>query len=77
MVAMPCVTVYWQLLANAMAEEREKMCFEFLIHVCYTCGTFGCGKKRSWLCTIGMKKMGGMMDNEFNKYINNSICHNK
>jgi hypothetical protein len=44
LVAMPCVTVYWQLLANPMADEREKMRFEFLTHVCYTCGTFGWGK---------------------------------
>jgi hypothetical protein len=40
LVAMPCITVIWQLLANAMADEREKMHFEFLTHVCYTCGTF-------------------------------------
>ncbi len=25
LVTMPCVTVYWQLLANATADEREKM----------------------------------------------------
>jgi hypothetical protein len=58
---MPCVTVNWQLLANATADEREKMHFEFLTHVCYTWGTFGCDKERSWPCTIGMNKMGGMM----------------
>ena len=40
LVAMLCVNVNWQLLANAMADEREKMHFEFLTHVCYTCGTF-------------------------------------
>ncbi len=77
LVAMLCITDYWQLLANAMADEREKMRFEFLTQVCYTCSTFGCGKERSWPCTIGMNKMGGMMEDEFNKYINNSICLNK
>jgi hypothetical protein len=77
LVAMPCVTVNWQLLANTMSDEREKMHFEFLTHVCYTWGTFGCDKERSWPCTIGMNKMGGMRDNEFNKYINKSICLNK
>ena len=25
LVAIPCVTVYWQLLAKAKADEREKM----------------------------------------------------
>ncbi len=73
LVAKPCVTVYWQLLAKAMADEREKMCFEILTHVCYTCGTFGCGKERCWPCTFGMNKMGGMMEDEFNKYNLNSI----
>jgi hypothetical protein len=77
LLAMPYITVNWPLLANAMADEREKMRFEFLTHVCYTCSTFGCSEERSWLCTIGMKKMGSMTYNEFNKYINNSICLNK
>jgi hypothetical protein len=58
---MLCITDYWQLLANAMADEREKMRFEIFTHLCYTCSTFGCGKKRSWPCTIGMnEKMRGM-----------------
>jgi hypothetical protein len=65
LVAMSCVTVYWQLLANEMADEREKMRFEFLTNVCYTCCTFGCGKERSWPCTVGMNNMGSMMGNEF------------
>jgi hypothetical protein len=38
-----------------------------------TCGRFGCEEVREWPGTIGMNKKGGINDNEFNKYIDNSI----
>jgi hypothetical protein len=56
-----------------MAEEREKLCFEFLMHVCNTHGRFGCEKEWMWPCTIGLHEKGGMNNKEFDKYINNSI----
>jgi hypothetical protein len=37
-------------------------------------GRFGCEEKRSWPAAIGMNEKGGMMDDEFEKYIKNSIC---
>jgi hypothetical protein len=70
---MPCVSVYWQLLANAMADEMEKMQFEFLTHVCYTFGTFGCSEERSWAMHHWNEQNGNMTDNQINIYINNSI----
>jgi len=56
-----------------MAEEREKVRYEFLTHILDTRGRFGCKEERSWPCTIGMNKKGGMTDDKFEKYINNSI----
>jgi hypothetical protein len=36
-------------------------------------GRFGCDEERMWPCTIGLNEKGGMNDEEFDKYINNSI----
>jgi hypothetical protein len=68
-----CVPPHFQLPTSATAEEREKIRFEFLIHTLDTCGRFGCGEERIWPCTIGMNEKGGMTDEEFEKYIDNSI----
>jgi len=44
-----------------------------LTHILDTRGRFGCEEERSWWCAIGMNEKGGMTDNEFEKYIDNSI----
>jgi hypothetical protein len=44
-----------------------------LTHTLDTHGRFGYTEERSWPCTIRMNKKRGMMDKEFEKYINNSI----
>jgi hypothetical protein len=67
-----CVPPHFQLPTSATAEEREKVCYKFLTHILDTRGRFGCEEERSWPCTIGMNKKGGMTDNEFEKYIDNS-----
>jgi hypothetical protein len=56
-----------------MAEEREKVHYEFFTHILDTRGRFGCAEERSWPCTIGMNEKGGMTDEEFEKFIENSI----
>ena len=56
-----------------MTEEHEKLRFDFLHHVSSTRGRFGCEEERVWPCTIGMNEKGGMDDEEFDKYIDNSI----
>jgi hypothetical protein len=38
-----------------------------------TCGRFGCKEVREWPATIRLNEKGGMNDDEFDKYINNSI----
>ena len=58
---------------SVMADEREKIRYEFLTHTLNTHGRFGNMEERSWPCTIGMNKNGGMMDEEFEKYIDNII----
>ena len=70
-----CKPVHFQLLPSAMAEEREKIWYEFLTHILDTPGKFGFTKERSWPCTIRMNKKGGMTDVDFEKYIDNSIVH--
>jgi hypothetical protein len=67
------VPIYWQLPTAATVEECEKLWFEFLTHVCNTCGRFGCDKERVWPCMIGLNEKGGMNNEEFDKYIDNSI----
>ena len=68
-----CVPPHFQLPTSATAEEREKVRYEFLTHILDTRGRFGCEEERSWPCTIGMNEKGGMTDDEFEKYIDNSI----
>ena len=68
-----CVRIHWQLPTAATSEDREKLRFDFLRHVSITRGRFGCEEERVWPCTIGMNEKGGMNDEEFDKYIDNSI----
>ena len=63
-----------QLPTSATAKEREKIRFEFLTHVLYTHGRFGCEEERTWPATTGMNEKGGMTDDEFEQFIENSIC---
>jgi hypothetical protein len=68
-----CVPPHFQLPTSVTAKEREKIRFEFLTHTLDTPGRFGCAEERIWPCTIGMNEKGVMTDNEFKKYIDNSI----
>ena len=36
-------------------------------------GRFGCAEEGIWPCTIGMNEKGGMTNDEFKTYIDNSI----
>ncbi len=57
---------------SATAEEKERLCFEFLLHVLITCGRFGCEVKREWLRTIGRNKKGTMDNEKSKRCVNNS-----
>jgi hypothetical protein len=57
----------------ATAEECKKLWFKFLTHVCDTHGRFGHDEEQVWPCTIDLNEEGGMNDEEFDKYIDNSI----
>ena len=46
---------------------------DFIRHFMKTRGRFGCKEVREWPAIIGMNEKGGMNDDEFDKYINNSI----
>ncbi len=70
-----CVPPHWhQIPTTAMAVGREKVRVNFIQHFMKTCSRLGCKEVREWPATIGMnKKEGGMNEDEFDKYINNSI----
>jgi hypothetical protein len=68
-----CVPIHWQLPTAVTTEDREKLWFDFLRHVSSTRGRFGCEEERVWPCMIGLNKKGGMNDEEFDNYIDNSI----
>ena len=68
-----CVPPHFQLPTSAKAKEREKIRFEFLTQTMDTLGRFGCAEERIWPCTIRMNEKGRMTDDEFKKYIDNSI----
>jgi hypothetical protein len=68
-----CVLIHWQLPMAATAEERKKLWFKLLLHICDTPGRFGCDKEMVWPCTISLNEKGGMNDKEFDRYIDNSI----
>jgi len=48
-----CVPIHWQLPTDATTEDRKKLRFDFLRHVCRTRGRFGYKEERVWSCTIG------------------------
>jgi hypothetical protein len=67
------VPVHWQLPLSAMVEEKKRLCFKFLCHVLNTRGKFGWEEWRERPCTVGMNEKGGMNNEEFERYIDNSI----
>jgi hypothetical protein len=67
------VPIHSQLPMVASTKDREKLRFDFLRHISSTRGRFGCEEERVWPCMIGLNEKGGMNDEEFDKYIDNSI----
>jgi hypothetical protein len=68
-----CKPPHFQLQTRVTAKEREKIRYKFLTNILDTHGKFGCTEERGCPCTIGMTKTAGMTDEEFEKYIDNSI----
>jgi hypothetical protein len=62
-----------QLPMSVTAKEREQIQFKFLTLTLDTPGRFSCAEERIWPCTIAMNEKGVMTDDEFKKYIDNSI----
>ena len=67
------VPVHFQLPMSATSAEREKLRYNFCLHLKNTCGQFGHDEVQEWPCGIGMNEKGGMNDKEFCKYLNNTI----
>jgi hypothetical protein len=55
------------------SRRKKRLCSKFLRHVLNTRGRFGCEEWREWPCTIGMNGKGGMNNEEFERYIDNSF----
>ncbi len=64
---------HFQLPTEATAVEREKVQFDFFVHIKKTRGQFGCDMVEDWPCRFGTNKKGGMNDMEFDKYIESII----
>jgi len=67
------IPVHHQLPTSATLAEREKLRYDFCRHLKKTRGQFGHDEVREWPCGIGMNEKGGMNDEEFERYINNTI----
>ncbi len=64
---------HFQLPTAATAVERERVRFDFFVHIKKTCAQFGYNKVKERPCGFGTNKKGGMNDVEFDKYIKNVI----
>jgi hypothetical protein len=51
------VPVYFQLPTSATSAEREKLRYDFCLHLKNTRGQFGHDKVREWPCGIGMNEI--------------------
>ena len=65
--------VHFQFQTAATTDEGQRMRNEMLAWMQNVRGKFGCEEERFWACTFGMNAKGGMDDDEFEKYIVNSI----
>jgi len=67
------VPVHFQLPTSATSAEREKLRYDFCLDIKNTRGQFGHDEVQEWPCGIGMNEKGGINDEEFCKYLNNTI----
>ena len=67
------VPVHFQLPTSATSAEREKLRYDFCLHIKNTRGQFGHDEVQEWPCGIGMNEKGGINDEEFRKCLNNTI----
>ena len=65
---------HFQFQTSAKTDEQKKLRNEMLTYLPTIVGKFGCGEVREdWPITIGMNAKGGMDDEEFSKYVTNSL----
>ena len=67
------VPVHFHFPTSATSAEREKLRYDVCLHLKNTRGQFGHDEVREWPCGIGMNEKGGINDEEFRKYLNNTI----
>ena len=67
------IPVHHQLPTLATIAEHKKLWYDFCQHLKKTRGWFGHDEVRERPCGIGMNEKGGMNDEEFEWYINNTI----
>ncbi len=64
---------HFQFQTAAQTAETERIRFECAGFMMPVRGTFGGDEERSWPITYGLNEKGGMDQDEFEKYIKNSI----
>jgi hypothetical protein len=71
--AAECMPPHWQLPTSATEMERERIRVDFLTHIQSMRGWFGFEEERVFPATIGMYEKGGMTNDEFDRYVKNSV----
>ena len=72
-VAGEALPPHIQFLTKAKNLEAMRLNFDVVEHVPQVLGWFGCEEERAWPVTFGQNEKGWMDDEEFEKYLMNSI----
>ena len=62
-----------QFQTKAKSNDTERISIDVIEHCPKVKGKFGCPEQRLWPVTFGMNENGGMNEEEFEKYLRNSI----
>ncbi|CAJ1934740.1 unnamed protein product [Cylindrotheca closterium] len=62
-----------QFPTTATAPERMKLNSEIAVHLCHALGQWGLPGVKAMPVAVGMNQKGGMDDEEFAKFVQNSI----
>jgi len=62
-----------QFATKAKTPDAMRLDFDVVEHVPQVLGRFGCEEERAWPVAFGQNEKGGMNDEEFEKYLMNSI----
>jgi hypothetical protein len=71
--AAECMPPDWQLTTSVTEAERERIQVNSSMHIQSMHGQFGFEEERVFPATIVMNKKGGMTNDDFDHYVENSV----